>query len=123
FNFFFSASALECYSCTGPECEKEIKTLEKRQCGKSAPPPAGYQYGCLKLSYKDRATQKTMISRKCVTTEVKDGEANFHCPVTEGDPINCPVCLTDLCNSASRINFSLLAVTGVILAFVAPKFL
>ncbi|KAJ8915180.1 hypothetical protein NQ315_000433 [Exocentrus adspersus] len=122
---FEIASAIQCYSCLrGEECESELKKWEKKSCSTGDVPVApNYQYGCLKLNYKDKISQKAMVQRKCFLTEIKDGKPSFKCPSTDGEPTDCSVCLTDLCNSAPSVSFSFVALSGVLLALLAPKLL
>lgn len=61
-----------------------------------------------------------MVQRKCVLAEVKNGKTMFNCPTKDGEPHSCPICQTDLCNSATN-NFSLIALFSVVLALIAPK--
>lgn len=62
-----------------------------------------------------------MVQRKCVPAEIRDGKPMFNCPTVDGEPNSCPVCQTDLCNSATSINFSVVAFSGVVLALLAHK--
>ncbi|XP_018571666.1 uncharacterized protein LOC108911260 [Anoplophora glabripennis] len=115
------ASALECFSCKGPTCETETKTWDKKTCGTSGVSlPANAQHACLKLSYKDRTTQKMMVERGCTIANLKDGKLSHNCQNAGDQPV-CPVCQTDLCNSAKSISFSFVALCGVVLAIAAPK--
>lgn len=64
-----------------------------------------------------------MVQRKCVSAEIKNGKPMFNCPTVDGEPSSCPVCKTDLCNSASTVGFSMVAFSGIVLALLAPKFI
>ncbi|KAG5868436.1 hypothetical protein JTB14_030080 [Gonioctena quinquepunctata] len=121
---FQAASALECYTCVN--CQGEMKTWPKSTCGASGvQPPAGYDFACAVIEYKDKITHKNAVDRKCVNAEKKNGKLTFNCPTANGEPIKdqCPVCQKDLCNSASSIKFSFVAFSCVVLAVFAPKFL
>ncbi|CAH1106559.1 unnamed protein product [Psylliodes chrysocephalus] len=120
FSSFVAASALQCYKCEN--CQGAPSSWEKSVCGSSGTSiPANNEWACLKLFYKDRVSYKDAESRKCVLAEKKNGKLTYNCPTTQGEPSSCPVCQTDLCNSGTRINFSLVAVATVILAIIAPK--
>lgn len=80
-------------------------------------------FNIFSFMFSDRVSYKDAESRKCVLAEKKNGKLTYNCPTTQGEPSSCPVCQTDLCNSGTRINFSLVAVATVILAIIAPKIL
>ncbi|XP_018578091.1 uncharacterized protein LOC108916348 [Anoplophora glabripennis] len=115
---FQLANALQCYQCEREGCEKEMKDWQKSQCGKLA--DTKLTNVCLKQVYKDKTTQKEMFSRKCVSME-KD--MKYKCDNANGEQVVCETCDSDLCNSATKINFSLVAVSGIFLALLMPKFL
>nr|XP_023021837.1 uncharacterized protein LOC111510180 [Leptinotarsa decemlineata] len=118
------ASALQCYNCVN--CQGDMKTWPKQACGSSGvSPPAGYEYACATVEYKDRTTYKTAVDRLCVSAEKKNGKLMFKCPTSKGEPLkdDCPVCQTDLCNSSASIKFSFVALSCVVLAIFLPKYL
>ncbi|CAH1106558.1 unnamed protein product [Psylliodes chrysocephalus] len=97
-----------------------MKQWEKNKCGGSA--DTNQEAVCQKWVYKDK-DGKEMVSRRCATAP-KSGEA----PACPNGPqgatdAKCPVCKTDLCNSASSVNFSLAAVASILLAFLGQKYL
>ncbi|XP_023311981.1 uncharacterized protein LOC111692295 [Anoplophora glabripennis] len=122
FAILHTASALECFFCWGPTCETETKTWNKGTCGAFTSLPANYQVACLKLSFKDKTTQKMVVERRCTVADLKDGKLSYNCQNAGDQPI-CPVCQTDLCNSAKSISFGFVALCGVVLAIAAPKLL
>jgi len=115
---FHAVSALECYSCDNETCKKDMKQWEKSTCGKIADP--NQEAVCQKLTYKDK-DGKENVSRKCATVP-KTGE--HKCPVVPeaSTDIKCPVCKTELCNSASTVQFSFVAVASVLLGFLGQKY-
>ncbi|XP_018571669.1 uncharacterized protein LOC108911262 [Anoplophora glabripennis] len=122
FAILHTASALKCFYCKDPTtCGTDIETWYETACANSAQ-PTSYQPACLRLSYKDKTTQEMMVIRKCALVELKDGKPSYDCQ-SFGDEAECPLCQTDLCNSAKSISFSFVVLCGVVLAIAVPKLL
>lgn len=121
---FQLANALQCYQCDKEACEKSMDQWQKSNCAKAALP--SQDSACLKFVYKDTATKKDTTSRKCV---IVDKDQKYKCNPNNNDQANvgeevfCETCQSDLCNSASKISFSVMAVAGIFLALLIPKFL
>lgn len=113
---FQLATALQCYHCEKEGCEKSMDQWQKSQCAKAADPKLTNV--CLKHVYKDKASQKDTVSRKCV--QIDKGQ-KYKCNNVNGEEISCETCDSDLCNSAHRISFSVAAVSGILLALLVPK--
>ncbi|XP_018571673.1 uncharacterized protein LOC108911265 [Anoplophora glabripennis] len=110
-----TASGLKCFRCRGTDCSKG--KWDERECEAKDLLP-GYQNACLKLDYIDAMTHKAKVQRKCVVVEMRGDKPFLVCPTHEGYPVNCPVCLTDLCNSSPKINFGFIT---VLIALVLKK--
>ncbi|KAJ8959165.1 hypothetical protein NQ318_022426 [Aromia moschata] len=116
-------SSLNCYSCTGTSCESEMKSWGKRTCGDPGVLSKDHVPVCVKVNYKDKATSKPMVERKCAVAETKNGKPDYHCSNANGEVTDCLLCQTELCNSAPSTKMSIFGVCGVVLALLAPKFL
>ncbi|KAJ8915179.1 hypothetical protein NQ315_000432 [Exocentrus adspersus] len=118
---FQIANALQCYHCQNEQCDQDVSKQQKNVCSKSADPkliPA-----CLKYVYKDPTSQKKTTTRKCI---LKHRDEAYTCtPPTgqNGEEDFCETCETDLCNSAPSTGLSFVAVAGIFLAMLGPKFL
>ncbi|CAG9856271.1 unnamed protein product [Phyllotreta striolata] len=99
---FEIASALQCYKCDN--CQGSSSSWEKSTCGSSSTTiPANNDWACVRINYKDRLTYKDAVQRKCVLAEKRNGQLHFGCPTSQGEPSSCPICQTDLCNSATGV--------------------
>ncbi|KAG5860734.1 hypothetical protein JTB14_018239, partial [Gonioctena quinquepunctata] len=68
------------------------------------------------------ASGNKIVKRNC--GQAPKSGAEVACPVMPGvTDMKCPVCKTDLCNSASSINLSFTAVAGIVLALLSHKYL
>ncbi|XP_072394848.1 uncharacterized protein [Diabrotica undecimpunctata] len=118
--FISYATALECYYCSN--CQGSPSSWQKNPCG-NIPSPPGTEFACSKVEYKSKTTYKDAVDRGCVSAEKKNGKLLYNCPTKNGEPISCPVCQSDLCNSAPSIKFSFVALASVVLAVIIPKLL
>ncbi|KAJ8983552.1 hypothetical protein NQ317_006597 [Molorchus minor] len=116
------ANALQCYHCERDTCAKDVDQWQKTDCKAVSP----NEPMCLTYTYKDAGDNKEYTSRKCIAP--LKGE-KYECkPPTNikvaGEPIKCETCTTDLCNknSASTVSLSFVAIAGVVLTVLAPKF-
>ncbi|XP_057656676.1 uncharacterized protein LOC130894104 [Diorhabda carinulata] len=119
---FEAASALQCYKCDN--CQGSPSSWEKINCGNAqSNVPPFTEHACATIKYKDRVTYKDAVQKKCVLAEKKNGKLSFNCPTSMGEPSECPVCQTDLCNSATTIKYSFMTFVSVVLAVILPKYL
>ncbi|CAG9856488.1 unnamed protein product [Phyllotreta striolata] len=111
---FHAASGLECYSCDTETCKNDMKEWGKNKCGGSA--DTTLEPACQKIVFKDK-DGKEVVNRKCATVP-KTGEAP--CPTTPqgATDVKCPVCKTDLCNTAASVQYSFAAAATVFFAFL-----
>nr|CAI5855626.1 unnamed protein product [Callosobruchus analis] len=115
---FQVAYGLQCYTCTGDNCESKsnMEHWQKPTCGKSNDPKM--EPACMKHVYKDKAG-KEMVERGCHLVPIS---GDFTCPrIGETTTVSCITCKADLCNSAQSVKFNIFAVVGVICSFFFTK--
>ncbi|XP_060522151.1 uncharacterized protein LOC132699451 [Cylas formicarius] len=114
------ASALKCYSCENDLCAKEMSAWNKVEaCGNTV---SSNQVGaCLKTVWTDNNSKKEMTSRRCIIADKDGDKVKYTCREDKGKVSVCDVCVTDWCNSAPAVSFSVLAFSGVLLAYLIPK--
>lgn len=75
------------------------------------------------MSITETSTNKEQTMRRCGLAP-KNANDKYDCtsPPDGNTPV-CSICKTDLCNSAPAVQFSMIAVSGMVLAAFLPKFL
>ncbi|CAH1954193.1 unnamed protein product [Acanthoscelides obtectus] len=93
-----------------------MEEWKKVTCGKSTDPKQ--EPACVKHAYKDKA-DKEMVERACHLVPIS-GE--YTCTrIGDTTTVTCTTCKADLCNSAQKVNFNIVAISGVICSFLLTK--
>ncbi|CAG9767446.1 unnamed protein product [Ceutorhynchus assimilis] len=117
------ATALDCYSCDATTCAMDQSKWQKvPKCGNSIDSTVNTG-ACLKRQFIDKQSNKEVTTRKCViANKDANNKVTFTCDEKDGKNVFCEVCNdSNLCNSASSVSFSFVALMGVVAAVFIPR--